>query len=138
MKLKIALLFSLLLVATSLQGKDSTEGTPKITFSETSHDFGVIREDGGAVSYSFEFTNTGSAPLLVLSASASCGCTRPDYPKDPVKVGKKSKIKVTFNPLGRAGEFSKTVTVRTNAKGGKKINLKIKGNVTPSKKSSNE
>jgi hypothetical protein len=131
MRRKISLLLTILLIAFGATAASKSEGTPKIQFNETSHDFGVIKAKNGPVSYSFEFSNIGDGPLLILSASASCGCTRPDYPKDPVKAGKKGKIKVTFNPKGRGGEFTKTVTVRTNAKGSKKINLKIKGNIVP-------
>ncbi len=133
MKLKILLLPLLLAVAFLAKGEKTTEGTPAITFAETTYDFGVIPENGGPVSHTFEFTNTGNAPLLILNASASCGCTRPEYPKKPIKGGKKDKITVTYNPKGRPGEFSKNVTVRTNIKGKKKVTLKIKGNVTPAK-----
>ena len=106
---------------------------PVVEFVELSHDFGTIQEDGGPVSHEFEFANTGDAPLMVVNATASCGCTRPEYPKKPVKAGKKDKIKVTYLPAGRPGEFNKTVTIRTNAKKGKKVTLKIKGFVNPKK-----
>lgn len=135
MKLKITLLFSLIfLSATILNAEKKNEGQPAISFTETVHDFGVIPENGGPVSHTFEFTNPGDAPLVILNANASCGCTRPEYPRKPVKPGKKDKITVTYNPKGRPGEFSKNVTVRTNIKGKqKKVTLKIKGNVTPAK-----
>ena len=102
-----------------------------LRFDETAHDFGTIAEQGGPVSHEFEFTNTGDAPLMILNATASCGCTRPDFPKKPVKAGKKGKIKVTYLPAGRPGEFEKTVTVKTNAKRQKKVTLRIKGFVNP-------
>ena len=72
---------------------------------------------------------------MVLTASASCGCTRPEYPKKPIAPGKSGKIKVTYLPEGRPGEFTKTVTVKTNAKvkNQKKVTLKIKGFVNPAK-----
>lgn len=134
MKTKIILILSLLLLTTTAANADKTsDGKAAISFTETVHDFGVIPENGGPVSCAFEFTNTGDAPLVIMSASASCGCTRPDYPRKPVKPGKKDKIIVTYNPKGRPGEFSKNVTVRTNIKGKKKVVLKIKGNVTPAK-----
>lgn len=135
MQLKITLLFSLIfLSATILNAEKKAEGQPAIAFTETVHDFGVIPENGGPVSHAFEFSNTGDGPLVILNASASCGCTRPEYPRKPVKPGKKEKITVTYNPKGRPGEFSKNVTVRTNIKGKqKKVTLKIKGNVTPAK-----
>lgn len=133
MKLKSILLPILLMFygTSQVSAGNPDEGKAVITFDETSHDFGVIREKDGSVTHTFEFTNTGDAPLLVLSASASCGCTRPEYPQKPIKPGKKDKITVTYNPKGRPGEFSKNVTIRTNAKGKKKVTLKIKGNVVP-------
>lgn len=134
MKLKTTLLVSLLFLSASLVRADKPETKPDITFAETSYDFGVIPENGGPVSHDFVFTNSGDGQLVIISASASCGCTRPDYPKQPVKAGKRDKIKVTYNPKGRPGEFSKNVTVRTNVKGKRKVTLKIKGNVTPAKR----
>lgn len=106
------------------------KGQSKITFTEKSHNFGIIKEDGGPVSYEFQFVNDGDGNLIVYEATAQCGCTKPEYPKSPVAPGKKGKIKVTYNPIGRPGPFEKTVTVKTNAKGGK-ARLKISGNVTP-------
>lgn len=102
----------------------------KISFSEKNHNFGIVKEDGGPVSYEFQFTNDGDGNLIVYEATAQCGCTKPEFPKSPVAPGKKGKIKVTYNPIGRPGPFEKTVTVKTNAKGGK-TRLKISGNVTP-------
>ena len=104
---------------------------PGIEFSVTSHDFGNIDEDGDPVSCEFEFTNTGDEPLVIVSANASCGCTRPEFPKKPIKPGKTGKIKVTYLPKGRPGEFTKSIRVRTNAKRPKSVNLKISGVVIP-------
>jgi hypothetical protein len=109
-------------------------GEPRAEFTEVSHDFGTIKEDGGPVTHEFEFKNTGDAPLLIMYASASCGCTRPDYPKKPIEAGKKGVIKVTFLPENRPGEFNKTITVRTNSTKTKKVTLRIKGYVNPSGK----
>lgn len=133
MKLKISLLTALIFTALTIttRAEEIPAGSPAISFAQTTHDFGVISENGGPVTCDFVFTNTGDGPLVILSASASCGCTRPDYPKKPVKAGKKDKITVTYNPKGRPGEFTKNITVRTNVKGKKKVTLKIKGNVTP-------
>ena len=100
-----------------------------ITFEEKSHDFGTIKEVDGPVSYSFKFENTGDEPLVIINVNASCGCTRPDYPKEPIRPGKKGEIKVTYNPAGRPGEFTKDVKVRTN--GSKRPILKITGVVIP-------
>lgn len=99
-------------------------------FTEQTYDFGFIKEKGGPVTHEFEFTNVGNGNLVILDATAECGCTRPEYPKNPVAPGKKSKIKVTFNPIGRPGSFTKQVTVKTNGSP-RKIRLKIRGTVTP-------
>ena len=102
------------------------------TFTVKSHDFGTIKEEGGPVSCTFEFTNTGDKPLLIIDATASCGCTRPEFPTKPIKPGKKGKIKVTYSPIGRPGAFKKTVKVKTNGKE-RTISLQIEGTVIPKK-----
>lgn len=125
-KIKALLFVGLLMLLCQAAGRDA-----RINFDNMTYDFGVIHESAGPVSTEFRFTNSGDAPLVIVSASASCGCTRPTFPEKPVAPGKSGKIKVTYNPAGRPGEFSKTVKVRTNAKNGKKINLKITGTVVP-------
>ncbi|MDE6267405.1 MAG: DUF1573 domain-containing protein [Muribaculaceae bacterium] len=104
------------------------QGKGDIRFTDKSHSFGTIREADGPVTVEFPFVNTGDAPLVIISAVASCGCTSPEYPRKPVQPGESGVIKVTYNPAGRPGEFSKTVTVRTPDK---KVKLRIKGNVIP-------
>ena len=96
------------------------------------HDFGTIQEANGPVSCTFEFTNIGDKPLLIIDATASCGCTRPEYPTKPIKPGKKGKIKVTYSPIGRPGAFKKTVKVKTNGKE-RSTTLRIEGTVIPKK-----
>lgn len=110
---------------------EKTDKTAEVRFMEKKFDFGIVAEKGGPVSHSFEFTNTGTAPLVIISATASCGCTRPTYPTEPIAPGKKGTIKVTYLPEGRPGEFTKVVKVRTNAKESKKISLTITGTVRP-------
>lgn len=111
----------------SAKKKENT-GESQIKFVEAVHDFGKIKEDGGPVSYEFEFVNTGDGNLAILEATAQCGCTRPEYPKNLIAPGKKNKIKVTYNPIGRPGPFEKVVTVKTNGKP-RKARLKITGEV---------
>jgi len=77
------------------------------------HDFGEIAE-GQVVEYSFRFTNTGSKPLVVSNVSASCGCTVPEKPEEPVKPGESGFIKVKFDSNRRPGETSKSITVIAN------------------------
>ena len=128
MKKQILLIIAILCLLIPALAKETTQA--KITFAENSHNFGIVKEDGGPVSYEFQFLNDGTGNLIIYEATAQCGCTKPEYPKSPVAPGKKGKIKVTYNPIGRPGPFEKTVTVKTNAKGGK-ARLKISGNVTP-------
>jgi hypothetical protein len=100
---------------------------PVITFKEDEHDFGTIKQ-GDKVVHDFEFKNTGEADLTITSARGSCGCTVPEYPKTPIKVGEAGNIKVSFNSAGKHGETSKTVTLLCNTKEGNKI-LTIKANI---------
>ena len=102
------------------------------TFPVQSHDFGTIKEDGGPVTCTFEFVNTGNKPLIIVDALASCGCTRPEFPTKPIKPGKKGKIKVTYSPIGRPGAFRKQVKVKTNGREGR-TTLIIEGTVIPAK-----
>ncbi|MBR2166018.1 MAG: DUF1573 domain-containing protein [Paludibacteraceae bacterium] len=103
---------------------------PVITFEKTEHDFGKIAEDGGRVSTEFVFKNEGMAPLVLSNVRASCGCTTPTWTKEPVEPGKTGSITVTYNPNGRPGKFSKTITITSNAtEPGKRVF--IKGEVIP-------
>ena len=95
-----------------------------ITFAETTHDFGNIQESGGAVSHQFTFTNTGTKPLIIVSAHASCGCTKPEFPKKPIEPGKTGVVKITYKPKNRPGAFDKIVSITSNAK---TVHLRIRG-----------
>lgn len=106
----------------------------KITFAEKSHDFGNIAANKSAVTHEFSFTNDGDSPLVILSAKAECGCTRPKYPLQPIAPGETAQLSVTFYPEGRPGEFVKTVKVTTNDPKAKKVKLKISGVVVPAPK----
>lgn len=119
--------FAMCMVATTLWADDKYA---EAMFTVKIHDFGTIKEANGPVSCTFEFTNTGDKPLLIIDATASCGCTRPEYPSKPIKPGKKGKIKVTFSPIGRPGAFKKTVKIKTNGKE-RTTTLIIKGTVVP-------
>ncbi len=90
------------------------------------HDFGKIKQ-GIPVTHEFKFTNTGKAPLVVVNAQPSCGCTTPDWTKTPVPPGGSGFIKATFNAAS-AGPFNKTITVTANVEGGS-MYLSIKGEV---------
>lgn len=104
------------------------QGTPKIEFAETVHDFGTIGNNE-AVETEFSFTNTGDADLVIIDARATCGCTVPEYQKTPIKPGDKSILKVRFQ-TGAVGQQQKTVTLTTNTEIGEEF-LTIKANVSP-------
>jgi len=104
---------------------------PRFQFmSGETHDFGTLKE-GPSAEYTFEFKNTGKQPLIITNASASCGCTVPEWPKEPILPGKMGKLKVTFNTAGKAGQpFTKTVYINSNAASDKdRYEIYIKGNV---------
>ena len=92
------------------------------------HDFGKI-PDTAPVETSFVVTNTGDKPLLITNAQGSCGCTVPDYPKDPIAPGESRDMKVSFNPNGKEGVNNKTVTITANTEPATTI-INIKSDVT--------
>lgn len=104
-----------------------TAGTAIFTFEKEIHDFGSLI-DGEKVSYSFRFTNTGDAPLIISNAKGSCGCTVPNWPKNPIAPGETGNIDVTFNSAGRSGKQTKTVTLTANTNPSTK-NIKITSEV---------
>jgi hypothetical protein len=112
--------------------KKSDAALPSITFKTETHDFGTITE-GEKVSYSFQFTNTGEADLLITNATGSCGCTVPEYPKEPVPPGKGGVVNVIFDSSGKDGHQDKTVTIVANTIPNSKV-IRITGNVVKQKK----
>ncbi|MCZ4222198.1 DUF1573 domain-containing protein [Pedobacter rhodius] len=87
---------------------------PVITFERDIFDFKKIKQ-GEKVQHEFKFKNTGKSPLIISSASATCGCTVPEPPKEPILPGKEGVIKVVFNSTGKMGMQDKVVTVISNA-----------------------
>lgn len=106
-----------------------------LEFKEKEYDFGTIKEEGGRVSHIFEFENKGQSPVIINSVQASCGCTTPEWTKEPILPNKIGRVKATYNPINRPGKFLKTVTVKTNSG---VENLIIKGMVTPRPKTVSE
>ncbi len=103
---------------------------PVITFERTEHDFGKINEADGRVTTIFTFKNEGMQPLVLSNVRASCGCTTPKWPRQPIEAGQTGEITVTYNPNGRPGRFTKTVTITSNATEPTK-RITIKGEVIP-------
>jgi hypothetical protein len=91
----------------------SPDNAAKITFEEEVFDFGDLIE-GDVVEHIFKFTNTGKNPLIINLAKGSCGCTVPEWPREPILPGKGGELKVKFNSKGKQGEQDKTVTVSAN------------------------
>jgi hypothetical protein len=137
-------LFFLLITAASFsfaqQAKPATEtkkddktaaagnpNAPVLNFPETSYNFGEVSE-GPQVTHEFKFTNDGKEPLILSNVKASCGCTTPSWPKDPILPGKEATILVTYNTQGRPGNFNKSITITSNATTPSKV-IYIKGEV---------
>lgn len=137
--------FSSLLVSCDVRKKDKiavvqnkeTE-LPKdpttVEIIDSVYDFGSVGE-GAVVEYNYRFKNIGDKPLVVSAVNASCGCTVPEKPEEPIKPGEIGFIKVKFNSEGRPGEVRKSVTVSSNANPGFPT-LQLKGHVDGKEKDS--
>lgn len=99
----------------------------KLDFDKLEHDYGSI-DQGANGTTEFRFTNTGTEPLIISNAKGSCGCTVPEWPKEPIAPGASSSIKVKYDTK-RVGPISKTVTITSNAVDNPSALLKIKGTV---------
>jgi hypothetical protein len=91
-----------------------TASAPKVEVEKAIFDFGVIKQ-GEKVSYEFKFKNVGNSPLIITDASATCGCTVPEYPKTPIKPGEEGRVKVIFDSSGKLGMQDKVITINSNA-----------------------
>jgi hypothetical protein len=103
--------------------------TTSMKFAESSHDFGTI-DQGTENKKIFEFTNTGSEPLVIENAKGSCGCTVPEWPKEPIPPGGTGEIKVVYKPGKQKNQQKKNVTITANTQPSKTV-LTISANVTP-------
>lgn len=111
---KLALLFSLFAFALVFHTNAQEASGAAISFKEKSIDFGDITQ-GDKVSHTFELTNTGKAPLIISNVAATCGCTVPSWPKEPIAPGKSAEIKVSFNSTGKMGKQNSVVRIYSNA-----------------------
>lgn len=102
---------------------------PSFAFANTDHDFGTIKE-GEKVEYTYKFTNTGEAPLIIQNAQPSCGCTVPNWTKEPIPVGGTGFVKAEFDSNGKPNIQNKTITVTANT-WPKVTTLRFKAMVTP-------
>ena len=118
--MKRNILFIFLLLTASLgfaQEEIKLKDKGEMKFEKTRHNFGVFALDTAILTYDFVFTNVGKSPLIIHQASASCGCTVPEYTLEPIMPGSKGKITVTYNGKGRRpGVFRKSITIHNNGK----------------------
>ncbi len=122
-------LFLAFAVSTPLRADKRAE----ISFEKQTHDFGTVSENDGDISCEFKFTNTGTSPLLIIRAQASCGCTTPEYPKHPIRPGESGVVSVTYHAKGRPGTFQKSIYIYDNSTANHRTVLLITGNVISSK-----
>lgn len=103
---------------TSVKASTTTraENYAEVKFDTLRHNFGHFSRKDPIVRCTFAFTNTGTAPLIIHQAFATCGCTVPTWPRKPIKPGERGMIEVTYNGTDKfPGHFQKTVTIRSNA-----------------------
>ena len=100
---------------------------PIITFDKTEHDFGTVLQ-GEKVTYSFHFTNTGNAPLLISTVNTTCGCTVGEFSKEPIPPGKSGVIKATYDSKGHQGVQTRNLSVVSNTNPGQ-TTLRLKATV---------
>ena len=131
MKSLITMIFRVFVVFCAFAQEEAIAEGPYITFEETSHDFGDIYQED-KVEHVFAFENTGTAPLIITSVQTTCGCTAPEWPKEPVLPGESGNIKVVFNSAGKFGRQNKVISVISNSVA--PLNqVKITTNVLPKK-----
>ena len=118
----------------AIQAQDAKPATggPELTFEKTVHDFGQMKQHGDA-STEFKFTNTGNEPLIISNAKGSCGCTVPNWPKEPIKPGESNVVKVKYDSK-RVGPINKSVTITSNASNAPTKVIRIKGNIAAAPK----
>lgn len=129
-KLLLLPVFALTVLVANAQAPTTSgverQNGPVMKFDELEFNFGTIKQ-GESVTHEFRFKNSGKEPLLINNAVGSCGCTVPDYPKEPIKPNSSGVIKVTFNSAGKSGPQDKTVTITYDTD--KTIVLHMKGTV---------
>ena len=132
---RILLVFSLIMLTAGFASAQTKEAAIAVVDGDVVYDFGDIKEADGPAIHTFKITNKGTTPLMVTKVTASCGCTTPEWTKEPIAPGKTGEIKVTYDTANRPSTFSKTISVfskelNSDANNGTFI-LSIKGNVIP-------
>jgi len=120
----IVFFVSVCFLTTSLFSQEKKKAGPEFKFEKEIIDYGKITQNSERIRV-FEFTNIGTAPLIITNLRSSCGCTIPKKPTEPIMPGKKGKIEVSYD-TSRLGGFSKIITIFSNAKNERKT-IRIKG-----------
>ena len=136
MKLRLPI-FLIIIAAFALSETARAQQSPELIFGETTFDFGTIRENDGTVSHTFTFQNVGSRPVVIVSATTTCGCTVPTFSRKPVMPSQTGSVEVTFDPADRPGRFDKRVSVTISDRS-EPLHLYISGNVIPREKGIDE
>lgn len=110
----------------ALFAQTTAQSADIVKWDKTSHDFGTVKM-GPPAEVTFTFTNSGKAPVTILTAQPSCGCTTPTFTSTPVMPGKTGTVKASYGTDNRPGFFQKTVTV--NFDNGSNQILTISGTV---------
>jgi len=128
MKISISFLLAILICLPFTNQAQTAKS--QITFEKVQHNFGTFKEELGVQTVSFNFKNDGKVPLILNNVQASCGCTTPEWTREPVAPGAKGLIKVSYDPRNRPGVFNKTIRVSSNAENADVV-LTILGDVNP-------
>ena len=126
--LLLSLTFSISVFA---QSEEASANTATIKFTEELHEFGDIYQ-GDKVKHTFKFENTGKAPLILTNIGTTCGCTAPEWTREPIGPGETGEIVISFNSTGKSGIQNKVITVFSNASNPQE-KIKITANVLPPK-----
>ncbi len=124
-----------LLLCVSLSAQQPN--TSQVTYKTLTHDFGRIQEADGPVSFTFEFTNTSQTAFIIENISVTCGCTTPEYSRQPIPPGRSGVIEVSYDPAGRVGMFNNPIVVTSNNRRDQ-VRLTIRGEVVPKPKTVEE
>ncbi|MAE86267.1 MAG: hypothetical protein CMB80_26265 [Flammeovirgaceae bacterium] len=108
---------------------EMNQNGPKIAFVESAYDFGEITQ-GDVVTHVFKYENTGNEALVISAVRTSCGCTAPDWNREPLAPGETTEMTIRFNSRGKMGMQNKIITITSNAVNSTE-RIVIKGNVKP-------
>jgi hypothetical protein len=128
-KISAIMLVLCMLFVRNATAQQTTEKGPRIEFKKLEHDYGTILK-GANGTCTFEFRNTGDAPLIIAYAKTSCGCLAPEWPKEPIAPGAKGKITLRYDTQ-RVGPINTSATVTSNAVNSPTQVIRIKGTVKP-------